>query len=347
MSKTSVALDGMHRASFEDNIGEGTMATKRGFLLALAASVSTSAICPAFAEAYPARPIIMVVPFPVGGPTDTVGRILAERMGASLGKALTIENVAGADGTIGVGRVARALPDGYTIGLGIWSTHVVNGAIYKLQYDVVNDFEPIALLANTPLLIIAKTDVPANDLMGLIAWLKANPGKASLGTGGMGSPQHIAGILFQQLTNTRFQFVHYRGAAPLMQDLVAGHIDINIDAPAISLPQVRAGSIKAYAVTARSRLPSAPDVPTVDQAGLPGFYLTAWLAFFAPKGTPKPIIDKLNATTVDALAALEVRTRFADLGLELFPREQQTPEALAAVQKADIEKWWPIIKRGL
>jgi tripartite-type tricarboxylate transporter receptor subunit TctC len=323
------------------------MATKRGFLLALAASVSTSAICPAFSEAYPARSITIVVPFPAGGPTDSVGRILADRMGASLGKALAIENVAGADGTIGVGRVARAMPDGYTIALGIWSTHVVNGAIYKLQYDVVKDFEPIALLANTPLLIIAKTAVPANDLMGLIAWLKANPDKASLGTGGVGSPQHIAGILFQQLTNTRFQFVHYRGAAPLMQDLVAGHIDISIDAPAISLPQVRTGSIKAYAVTARSRLPSAPDIPTADQAGLPGFDLTAWLAFFAPRGTPKPIIDKLNAATVDALAAPEVRTRFADLGLELFPREQQKPEALAAVQKGDIERWWPIIKRGL
>jgi tripartite-type tricarboxylate transporter receptor subunit TctC len=239
------------------------MAMKRGFVLALAASASISAIFPAFAEVYHARPITMVVPFPAGGPTNTVGRILAERMGASLGKPLTVETVAGADGTIGVGRVARALPDGYTIALGNWSTHVVNGAIYKLQYDVVKDFEPIALLANTPLLIIAKTAVPANDLTGLIAWLKANPDKAWLGTGGVGSPEHIAGVLFQQLADTRFQFVHYRGAAPLMQDLVAGQIDINIDAPTISLPQIRAGSIKAYAVTARSRLPSAPDVPTM------------------------------------------------------------------------------------
>ena len=320
------------------------MTTKRGFLLALAASASISAICPAFAEVYPARPITIVVPFPAGGPTDTVGRILAERMRASLGKPLTIENVAGAGGSIGIGRVARALPDGYTIALGILNTHVVNGAIYKLQYDVVKDFEPIALLANTPLLIIAKAAVPANDLTGLIAWLKADPDKASLGTAGVGSPQHIAGVLFQQLTDTRFQFVHYRGAAPLMQDLVAGQIDITIDAPAISLPQLRAGSIKAYAVTVRTRVASAPDIPTVDEAGLSGLYFTGWFAFFAPKGTPKPIIDKLNAATVDALAAPEVRARFADLGLELFPREEQTPEALAAVQKADIEKWWPIIK---
>ena len=320
------------------------MATKRGFLLALAASASIGAICPAFAEVYPARPITIVDPFPAGGPVDTVGRILAERMRASLGKPLTIENVAGAGGSIGIGRVARALPDGYTITLGIWSTHVVNAAIYTLQYDVVKDFEPIALLANTPLLIIAKTAVPANDLTGLIAWLKANPDKASLGTAGVGSPQHIAGVLFQQLTDTRFQFVHYRGAAPLMQDLVAGQIDITIDAPAISLPQIRAGSIKAYAVTVRTRLASAPDIPTVDQAGLPGCYFTGWFAFFAPKGTPKPIIDKLNAATVEALAAPDVRARFADLGLELIPREEQTPEALAAVQKADVEKWWPIIK---
>jgi tripartite-type tricarboxylate transporter receptor subunit TctC len=320
------------------------MTTKRGFLLALAASASINVMCPAFAEVYPARPITIVVPFPAGGPTDTVGRILAERMHASLGKPLTIENVAGAGGSIGVGRVARALPDGYTIALGIWSTHVVNAAIYTLQYDVAKDFEPIALLANTAQLIVAKNAVPANDLTELIAWLKANPGKALHGTAGVGSPPHIAGVLFQHITDTQFQFVHYRGAAPLIQDLVAGQIDIENDAPANCLPHVRAGTIKAFAVTARSRLASAPDIPTVDEAGLPGFYLTVWFAFFAPKGTPKPIIDKLNAATVEALAAPEVRARFADLGLDLFPREEQTPEALAAVQKADIEKWWPIIK---
>jgi tripartite-type tricarboxylate transporter receptor subunit TctC len=320
------------------------MRTKRGFLLALAASASIGAICPAFAEVYPARPITIVVPYPAGGPTDTLGRILAEPMRASLGNRLTIENVSGADGTIGVGRVARALPDGYTIALGIWSTHVVNAAMYELQYDVVKDFEPIALLANTPHLICAKNTVPANDLTGLIAWLNANPDKALFGTAGVGSPPHIGGVLFQQITGTRFQFVHYRGGAPMTQDLVAGHIDIDQDAPVTALPHARAGSIKAFAVTTRSRLASAPDIPTVDEAGLPGFYFTAWLAFFAPKGTPKPIIDKLNAATVEALATPEVRARLADLGFEPFPREEQTPEALAAVQKADIEKWWPIIK---
>jgi tripartite-type tricarboxylate transporter receptor subunit TctC len=320
------------------------MTTKRGFLLALAASASISAICPAWAEVYPARPITIVVPFPAGGPTDAVGRILAEPMRASLGKPLTIENVTGAGGTIGVGRVARALPDGYTIAMGISSTHVVNAVIYALHYDVVKDFEPIALLANSPVLILAKNAVPANDLTGLIAWLKANPVKALFGTASVGSPPHIAGVLFQQMTDTRFQFVHYRGGAPMLQDLIAGQIDMDTDAPVTALPHVRAGSIKAFAVTARSRLASAPDIPTVDEAGLPGFYLTTWFAFFAPKGTPKPIIDKLNTATVEALAAPEVRARFAELGLALYPREQQTPEALAAVQKADIEKWWPIIR---
>ena len=321
------------------------MATKRTLLFVFAASTfALNAMYPAIAQVYPARPITMVVPFPAGGPSDAVGRILAEHMRASLGQPVIVENVAGAGGSIGVGRVARAVPDGYTIGLGIWSTHVVNAAIYKLPYDVMNDFEPIALLANNSSVIVTKKTVPTNDLKGLIAWLKANPGKASHGTAGVGSPPHIAGALFQQITDTRFQFVHYRGAAPAMQDLVAGHIDINIETPVTSLPQMRAGTIKAFAVTSKSRLASALDVPTVDEAGLPGFYFTVWFAFFAPKGTPKPIIDKLNAATVEALAAPEVRARFADLGLDLFPREEQTPEALAAVQKADIEKWWPIIK---
>jgi tripartite-type tricarboxylate transporter receptor subunit TctC len=322
------------------------MTTKRGFLLALAASASISAICPAFAEVYPARPITIVVPFPAGGPTDALGRILAERMHASLGQSVIIENVSGAAGSVGVGRVARALPDGYTIVLGIWSTHVTNGAVYNLPYDVVKDFEPIALLANTAHLICVKNAVPANDQTGLIAWLKANPDKALFGTAGVGSPPHIGGVLFQQITDTRFQFVHYRGGAPVTQDLVAGHIDIDLDPPVTALQHVRAGSIKALSVTARSRLASAPDIPTVDEAGLPGFYFTAWTAFFAPKGTPKPIIDKLNAAAVEALAAPDVRARGADLEFELFPHEEQTPEALAAVQKADIEKSWPIIKKN-
>lgn len=321
------------------------MITKRSFQLALAASIlAVNAICPATAQIYPERPITIVVPFPAGGPTDAVGRILAERMRDSIGQPLIVENVAGAGGGIGIGRVAHAAPDGYTIALGIWSTQVVNAAIYTLQYDVVKDFEPVALLANAPQLILAKKAVPANDLMGLIAWLKANPDKASQGTAGVGSPPHIAGVLFQHITDTRFQFVHYRGSAPAVQDLVAGQFDIGNDSPVTTLPHVRAGSIKAYAVTAKSRLASAPDIPTVDEVGLPELDFTVWFGFFAPKSTPKPIIDKLNVATVAALADPGVRARFADLALDPFPREQQTPAALGALQKADIDKWWPIIR---
>jgi tripartite-type tricarboxylate transporter receptor subunit TctC len=257
---------------------------------------------------------------------------------------MIIENVAGAGGSIGIGRVARAAPDGYTIALGIWSTQVVNAAIYSLSYDVVKDFEPIGLLASSPLVVAAKKSVPANDLKELIAWLKVNPDKASQGTAGVGSPQHVAGVLFQQLIDTRYQFVHYRGSAPAMQDLVAGQIDLDIESPVLVLPHLHSGSIKAYAVTTERRLSSAPTLPTTEEAGLKGFQLSVWLGFFAPKGTPKAVVEKLNTAAVEALAVPEVRARFTDLGLELFPREQQTTAALGAQQKADIEKWWPIIK---
>jgi tripartite-type tricarboxylate transporter receptor subunit TctC len=320
------------------------MMRKREFLLALASTFAVNAVLPAAAQDYPTRPITIVVPFPAGGPTDAVGRILAERMRTSLGQSVIVENVGGAGGSIGIGRVARAAPDGYTIALGIWSTQVVNAAIYSLPYDVVKDFEPIALLASSPVMIAGKKTLPANDLKELIAWLKANPDKATQGTAGVGSPDHIAGVQFQQLTDTRYQFVHYRGSAPAMQDLVAGHIDLSITSPVIIVPQLHAGSIKAYAVTTQSRLPSAPDIPTAAEAGLRGFQLSAWFGFFAPKRTPKAIVDKLNAAAVEALAMPEVRARFADFGLALFPREQETPAVLGALQKSDIEKWWPIIK---
>jgi len=320
---------------------------RRTFLHLAAGAAALPAVSRvAMAQAYPTRLITIVVPYAAGGPTDVIGRILAERMRAVLSQTAIVENVTGANGTIGVGRVARATPDGYTISIGHWSTHVVNGAIYQLQYDLLNDFEPISLIATNSYVIVAKNSVPAHDLKGFIAWLKANPDKASEGTAGAGSPQHVGGVFFQQATGTRFQFVPYRGAAPAMQDLLAGQIDMIIDDPTNSLPHVRGGGIKAFAVTAKTRLAAAPDIPTVDEAGLPGFYFSRWHALWVPKGTPKNIVGKLNAAVVDALADPAVRARLADLGQEIFPREQQTPEALGAFQKAEIEKWWPIIKEA-
>ena len=311
--------------------------------LGLAAALAILAgIAGAHAQTYPSRPITLIVPFPAGGSTDAVGRILVERMRTSLGQPIVIENVGGAGGSIGVGRVARAAPDGYTLDIGQWDTHVANGATYPLTYDLMKDFEPIALISSNPFLVLARKTMPADDLKGLIAWLKANPDKATQAIPTAGS--HVAGILFQKQTDTRFAFVPYRGGAPAMQDLVAGQIDMMIIQAAVALPQVRGGAIKAYAVTARSRFAAAPGVPTVDEAGLPGLYISGWFALFAPKGTPKPVIDKLNAAVVDALGNANVRARLADLGQEIPPPEQQTPEALAAFHKAEVEKWWPIIK---
>ena len=285
-----------------------------------------------------------MVPFAAGGPTDIVARMLAERMKTPLGQPIIVENVGGAAGSIAVGRVARAPSDGYTLILGIWGTHVVNGAIYDLPYHVMNDFAPIGMLAVNPAIIVSKKDIPADDLKGLIAWLKANPDKASQGTSGVGSAGHVAGVFFQSMTGTRFQFVPYRGLAPAMQDLVAGQIDMMIDIPASSLPQLRDGRIKAYAITAPARLASAPEIPTVDEAGLPGLYVSVWYALWAPKATPMDIVAKLNAALVETLAEPAVSQRFTDLGLDIPPRIQQTPDFLAAHHRAEIEKWWPIIK---
>ena len=262
----------------------------------------------------------------------------------TLGQTIVIENVGGAAGNIGTGRVARAPGDGYTLVFGNWPTHVLNGAIYSLPYHVLNDFEPIAQLASESIVIVAKKAMPPSDLKGLIAWLKANPDKASAGTTGAGGVGHVVGVFFQKETGTQFQFVPYRGVGPAMQDLVSGQIDLMFDTSANSLPQVRAGTVKVYAVTSKSRLAVAPEIPTVDEAGLPGFHISNWRGLWASKGTPKDVIAKLNDAVVRALADPTVRKRLGDLGQEIPPREQQTPEALAAYHKAEIDRWWPVIK---
>jgi tripartite-type tricarboxylate transporter receptor subunit TctC len=286
----------------------------------------------------------MIVPFPPGGPTDVVGRVVAEGMRASLGQPVIVENVGGASGSLGTGQVARATPDGYTVGLANSVTHVINDAVYTLNYDVVTDFEPVSLLTTNAALIVAKKTMPANNLRELIAWLKVNPGKATAGTGGVGSASHEAGLYFENETGTRFQFVPYRGLGPAIQDLVSGQIDIMMSFPSNALAQVQAGTIKAYAVTSKTRLETAPEIPTVDEAGLPGFYYSSWTALFLPKGTPGSVVVRLNAAVKAALADPAVRRRLTKVGEDVVPPEQQTPTALAAFQKADIEKRWPIIK---
>jgi tripartite-type tricarboxylate transporter receptor subunit TctC len=296
------------------------------------------------AETYPSHPITMIVPFAAGAPVDIVGRLFADRMRTALGQPIIIENVSGAGGSLGAGRAARAAPDGYTLSLGNISSHVLNGAIYTLPFDVQKDFQPVILLASNPQLIISKNAVPATDLRALIAWLKTNPDKASAGTGGIGGVAHVAGVFFERETGTRFQFVPYRGTNLAVQDLLGGQIDLLFDQAVSALTYVRAGKIRAYAVTARTRLASAPDIPTVDEAGLPGFYISVWNALWVPKGTPAEIVAKLNAAATEAMADPEIRRRLAELGLETPERDQQTPEALAAFEKAEVEKWWPIIK---
>jgi tripartite-type tricarboxylate transporter receptor subunit TctC len=324
---------------------DGMTPLRRKFLRLAAGAAVLPAITPiARAQAYPARPITIVVPYPAGGPADAVARVLAERMRVFLGQPIIIENVSGANGSIAVGRVAHAAPDGYTLSLGLWNTHVSNGALYALQYDVLNDFEPVALLASFSSMIIARKITPANDLKEFIAWLKANPGKASQGSAGVGSMGHIGGVYFQNITGTRVQHVPYRGSAPAMQDLMAGQVDMMIDAPVVILPQLRAGTIKAYAVLAESRLGQAADVPTADEAGLPGFYVSNWFGLWVPRGTSKSVIGKLNEAAVSGLADPTVRQKLAELGFEIPPRDRQTPEALGAFQRAEIDKWWPIIK---
>jgi tripartite-type tricarboxylate transporter receptor subunit TctC len=316
-------------------------------ILAVVCALTVAAVGRASAQIYPSRPITIIVPFPAGGATDVLARIVAERMRGLLGQPIVIENVAGAAGSIGVGRAARAPADGYTLSIGTLSTHVLIGALYALPFDLLNDLEPIAQLATEPLLIVGRKSLPANDLTQLIAWLRANPGKASAGIAGVGATGHLTGILFQKETGTGFTFVPYRGNGPALTDLIAGQIDLMIEPSSNFLSQLRAGSIKAFAVTAKARLAAAPDIPTTDEAGLPAFHASLWYGLWVSKGTkgtPQDVIPTLNAAVTEVLADQAVRARFADLALEIPARERQTPQALAALQRAEIDKWWPIVK---
>jgi tripartite-type tricarboxylate transporter receptor subunit TctC len=315
---------------------------RKTILAALIALISFSGN--ALADNFPSHPITIVVPFSAGGPSDAMARILAERMKTTLGEALLVENVTGAGGSIGVGRAVRSPPDGYTISFGHLGTHVANGAIYKLGYDLVTDLEPVVLLPSNPMLIVSKNAVPAKSLQELQAWLKARPTPATAGTAGAGSGSHIAGLYFENVSGIKLQYVPYRGTAPAMNDLVAGQIDLIVDQTSNSIGQVRAGNIRAYAVTSDKRLESAPDVPTTDEAGLPGFHMTLWSGLWVPKGTPREIVTKLNAAAVDALTDPTVRKQLENLGLQMPPKDQLAPEALGAWQKAEMEKWWPMLK---
>jgi tripartite-type tricarboxylate transporter receptor subunit TctC len=315
---------------------------RRQFLqFAVGAAALPAVLRDADAQSYPSRPITMIVPFPAGGPTDVVGRVVAELMRGSLGQPVIVENIGGADGSIGVGRTARARPDGYTIDVGALGSHVLNGAFYSLSYDLLNDFVPISPLATNPYVLFAKKNMQARDLNELIAWLKANPNRASVGTGS--ASYRLLAAFFQKQTGTQLTLVPYRGLAPAMQDLIAGEIDLSFGTPD-QLPLARALNLKVYAATSEAPLALAPDIPTFRELGLPTLSFSDWWGLFAPKGTPRDIIGKLNAAAVAALSDPAVRSRIVELGFDVFPREQQTPNALGALQKAEAEKWWPIIR---
>jgi tripartite-type tricarboxylate transporter receptor subunit TctC len=313
-------------------------------LLLLAGAVIATAfvVQTALAQTFPTRPITLVVPYPPGGPTDVVARILAERMRGSLGQAVIVENVTGGSGNIGVAKVVRAAGDGYTLSIGNNGSHVLNAALYTLTYDILKDFAPIALLTSNPQIVVTRKTLPASDLAELIAWLRANPDKATAGSAGAVATVSIA--FFQQKTGTRLVTVPYRGAAPAAQDLMGGQIDLMFDQASNALPQIRAGAIRAFAVTARTRMANAPEIPTVDEAGLPGFYAALWQGLWAPKGTPEEVVARLNAAVAEALADPKVEQRLRDIGQEPFPPDQRSAAAAAAFEQAEADKWWPIIK---
>jgi tripartite-type tricarboxylate transporter receptor subunit TctC len=316
----------------------------RKTILAACALLATFAGAASADERFPAHPITVVVPFSAGGPSDAMMRILGERMKLSLGEAILVENTTGAGGSIGVGRVVHSPPDGYTVGFGHLGTHVANGAIYKLNYDLVADLEPVVLLPSNPMVVVSKNAVPAKTLPELIAWLKSRPQPATAGTAGAGSGSHIAGLAFENAAGIKLQYVPYRGTGPALNDLVAGQIDIIVDQTSNSINQIRAGNIRAYAVTDSKRVDQAPDIPTVDEVGLPNFHMTLWSGLWVPKGTPKEIIEKLNKAVLEALADPQVMKQLENLGLQMPPADKSTPEALGDWQKAEIAKWWPVIK---
>jgi len=293
-------------------------------------------------QSFPTKPVTVVVPFSAGGPTDTIARIMAERMTKSLGQPVLVEDVTGAGGNIGVGRVVRAAPDGYMVSIGHIGPHVINGAMYELEYDLLRDLAPVGMFVTNPQIVVSKNGLPSKDLKSLIEYARSTP--LSIATGGAGTPSHISGVYFQKLTGGAAQIVHYRGGAPASADVMAGHVDMFFDQAANALPQIRSGKVRAYAVTQPTRLSVAPDIPTVDEAGMPGYYMAVWHGLWVPSRTAPAVIARLNSAMVDAAADDGVRKRLMEIGQEILPRDKQTPEALGAHQKAEIEKWWPLIK---